>query len=118
MLEELGVVVAAALIVVAEAEEHIEERAVAPVALVVELVAAGGLIVGARQEGDLASGGVTVGPADMDDVAEVLRERAEAEVVGDRVADVTELRLLLALAGDAIAHEIVPVLRCAVLRGE
>ena len=45
VLKELSVVVAAALVVVAEAEEHVEERAATPVALVIELVAVGRLIV-------------------------------------------------------------------------
>ena len=89
-----------------------------PVALVVELVAVGGLIVGAGEERCLAGSGVAVGSADLDDVAEVLGEGAEAEVVGDGVADVAELRLLLALAGDAVADEIVPVALRAVFRGE
>src|SRR6185437_6288724 len=118
VLEELGVVVAAALLVIAEAEQDVEERAAAPVALVVELVAVGRLVVGTGEEGRLPCGGVAVGSADRDDVAEVLGEGAEAEVVGDGVADVAELRLLLALAGDAVADEIVPVALRAVFRGE
>src|SRR6185437_6827738 len=118
MLEELSVVVAAALIVVTEDEEHVEERAVAPVALVVELVAIRGLVVGACQEGSLSGSRVAIGPTEANDVAKVFGEGAEAEVVGDRVADVAELGLLLALACDAVADEIVPVAIGAVLRGQ
>src|SRR5262249_13571128 len=56
---------------------------------------------------------------ECDDVAEVFGEDvAAAEVVGDGIADVAELRLLLALAGDAVADEVVPVPRRAILRGE
>ena len=116
------VVVAAALVVIAEAEEHVEERARAPVALIVELVAVGGLVVSAGEEGHLAGGRVAVGSADVDDIAEVLGEIegivGSAEVIGDGVTDVAELRLLFALAGYAVADEVMPVAVRAVLRGE
>ena len=79
------------------------------VGLVVELVAVGDGVARWGEEGGLAGGCVAVGSADGDDVAEVLGEDvAAAEVVGDGRAHVGELVLLLALAGDAVADEIVP----------
>ncbi len=110
---------AAALVGVAEVEESGDAMGEGVVGLVVELVSVGdGVLVG-DEEGGLAGGGVSVGSANGDDVAEVLGEgSAEAVVVGHGCADVGELLLLLALAGDVVTDEVVPVPCETIFEGE
>ncbi len=72
---------AAALVLVAEAEESGDAVEEGVVGLVVELVAVGdGVFVG-DEEGGLAGGAVAVGSADGDDVAEVLGEESRSSAV-------------------------------------
>ena len=65
---------AAALVFVAEAEERGDAVGESVVGLVVELVAVGDGVLVRDEEGGLAGGGVAVGSADGDYVAEVLGE--------------------------------------------
>ncbi len=112
---ELGVggkVEGAALILVAEAEEDGEVFAGGVVRLNVELVAVRGLVaVGSAVELRLASGGVAVGTADGDDIAEIAgvgAARVEGVGKGEEVAGAAEVGGLLALSGDPVADEVVP----------
>ena len=117
---------AAALVLVTEAEEGGDAVWEGVVGLVVELVAVGDGGLFRDEEGGLAGDVITVGSADGDDVAEVLGEAISCGVVagngskikGDGGADVGVGVLLLALAGDAVADEVVPVAEGTVFEGE
>ena len=77
--------------------------------MVVEFVAVGDGVVGGEDEGGLAGGGVAVGSAEGDGVAVVGGLRNAVGDGGDGFAGGGELLDLFALAGDAVAGEVVPV---------
>ncbi len=104
-----GVDEAAALVLVLKAEEQGDAVGEGVVGLVVELVAVGDGVVGGEDEGGLAGGGVAVGSANGDEVAVVGGLRDAVVDDGDGFACWGELLDLLALAGDAVAGEVVPL---------
>ena len=104
-----GVEEAAAFVFVVEAEESGDAPGEGVAGLVVELVAVGDSVVGGEEEGGLAGGGVAVGSAEGDGVAVV---GGLGDAVGDGGDGLTgrgELLDLFAVAGDAVAGEVVPV---------
>ncbi len=117
-----GDVGGAALVFVTEAEEGGDAMGEDVVALVVELVAVGVLVaVGTGVDLGAVGGGVAVGSADGDDVAEVAAVGAAGVVgvgEGEEGAGLAEVGGLLALAGDAVAGEVMPVGPGAVFDGE
>ncbi len=104
-----GIEEAAAFVFVVEAEEGGDARGEGVVGLVVELVAVGDGVVGGEDEGGLAGGGVAVGSAEGDGVAVVGGLGIAVDDGGDGLAGGGELLDLFALAGDAVAGEVVPV---------
>ena len=108
-----GDIEGAALVLITEAEEGRVVMAEGEVGLVVELVAVGVLVAVGGEELGLPGGGVAVGSADEDGVAEQARVAA---AVG-RCALRAEVGALLPLAGDAVADEVVPAAEGSVLEG-
>ncbi len=104
-----GIEEAAALVFVVEAEERGDALGEGVVGLVVELVAVGDGVEGGEDEGGLAGGGVAVGSAEGDEVAVVGGFGRAVDDGGDGLACRGELLDLFALAGDAVAGEVVPV---------
>ncbi len=113
-----GIEEAAALVFVVEAEEGGDAPGESVVGLVVELVAIGDGVVCGENEGGLACGGVAVASAEGDDVSVVGGLGNAVDDGGDGLAGRGELLELFALAGDAVAGEVVPVASERVFDGE
>ena len=113
-----GVEEASALVLVLEAEERGDAVRKDVVGLIVELVAVGDGVEGGEDEGCLASGGVAVRSAKSKDVAVVGGLGDAVDDGCDGLACGAELLDLFALAGDAVAGDVVPVPCQRVFDGE
>src|SRR6266478_3065628 len=104
-----GIEQPAAFVFVMEAEEGGDAPGEGVVGLVGELVTIGDGVVGGKEEGGLAGGGVAAGSAESDWGAVVGGLGDAVGDGGDWLAGGGELLDLFALAGDAVAGEVVPV---------